>query len=119
MTWVNFKGVKRLGANWQGGETTYIRAKYGTYTMLDAETDLVVDFKVISMCEVKNSNAMEKKGFIETLNSIEAAGVDVAGISTDSHPQMEESAGGGNQTYSSRSQPQCFKRTGMIYYMIY
>ena len=37
----------------------------GTYTMLDGETDLVVDFKVISVCEVKNSNAMEKKGFIE------------------------------------------------------
>lgn len=65
-------------------------AKYGTYTMLDVETDLVVDFKVVSVCEVKNSNAMEKKGFIETLNTIEAAGVDVAGISTDSHPQIKK-----------------------------
>ena len=65
-------------------------AKYSTYTMLDVETDLVVDFKVVSVCEVKNLNAMEKKGFIETLNFIEAAGVDVAGISTDSHPQIKK-----------------------------
>ena len=28
MTWSNFKGAKRLGANWQGGETTYIRCDW-------------------------------------------------------------------------------------------
>ena len=33
----------------------------GTYAMLDGETVLVGDFKVISACEVKKSNAMEKK----------------------------------------------------------
>ena len=62
-------------------------AKYGTYTMLDVSTNQVVDFKVVSVCEVKNSNAMEKKGFIDTLNNIEEAGVCVAGVSTDSHPK--------------------------------
>ena len=65
-------------------------AKYGTYTMLDVESDKIVNFKVISVCEVKNSNAMEKKGFIETLNTIEEAGVNVAGVSTDSHPQIKK-----------------------------
>ena len=64
-------------------------AKYGTYTMLDVVSDQVVDFKAVSVCEVKNSNAMEKKGFIETLNTIEEAGVRVAGVSTDSHPQIK------------------------------
>ena len=39
---------------------------------------------------MKNSNAMEKKGFIETLNTIEEAGVDVAGVSTNSHPQIKK-----------------------------
>ena len=65
-------------------------AKYGTYTMLDVVSDQVVDFKVVSVCEVKNSNAMEKKGFIDTLNTIEEAVVRVAGVSTDSHPQIKK-----------------------------
>lgn len=61
----------------------------GTYTMLDVQSDKVVNFKVVSFCKVKNSNAMEKKGFIETLKNIEEAGVNVAGVSTDSHPQIK------------------------------
>lgn len=55
----------------------------------EEETDLVVDFKVVLVCEVENSSAMEKMGFIDTLNSIEAVGVDVAHISTDSDPQIK------------------------------
>ena len=35
-------------------------AKYGTYTVLDVKSNKIVDFKVVSVCEVKNSNAMEK-----------------------------------------------------------
>lgn len=65
-------------------------AKYGTCTMLGVKSNKIADFKVVSVCEVKNSNAMEKKGFIETLNIIEEAGVDVAGVSTDSHPQIKK-----------------------------
>ena len=34
--------------------------------MLGDQSDKVVDFKVVSVCEVKNANVMEKKGFIET-----------------------------------------------------
>lgn len=62
-------------------------AKYGTYTMLDVDSEKVVDFKVVSVCEVKNSNAMEKKEFIDTLNTIEEVGVRVAGVS---HPQIKK-----------------------------
>ena len=32
----------------------------------------------------------KKKGSLETLNTIEEAGVNVAGLSTDSHPQIKE-----------------------------
>lgn len=46
-------------------------AKYRTYTMLDVKSNKIVHFKVVSLYEVKNSNAMEKKGFIETLNTID------------------------------------------------
>ena len=58
--------------------------------MLDVKSNKIVDFNVVPVCKVKNSNAMEKKGFIETLNAIEEAGVDVAGVSTDSHPQIKK-----------------------------
>lgn len=65
-------------------------ATYVTYTMLDVKSNKIVDFKVVSVCNVKNSNAMEKKGFTRTLSTVEEAGVDVAGVSTDSHPQIIE-----------------------------
>ena len=37
--------------------------KYGTYTMLDVKSNKIADFKVVSVCEVKNSNATEKERF--------------------------------------------------------
>ena len=64
--------------------------KYGTYTMLDVKSNKIVDFKVVSVWEVKNSNTMEKKGFTQTLDTIEESEVDVAGVSTDSHPQIKK-----------------------------
>ena len=65
-------------------------AKYCTYTFLDVESQKVVDFKVVSVSEVANSNQMEKKGFVDTLGHVEANGVKVAVISTDRHPQIKK-----------------------------
>ena len=65
-------------------------AKYCTYTLLDINSKKVVDFKVVSVTEVANSNQMEKKGFIETLSHIEANGIKVDTISTDRHPQIKK-----------------------------
>ena len=65
-------------------------AKYCTYTFLDVDSKKVVDFKVVSVTEVANSNQMEKKGFVETLSSIEANGIEVDIISTDRHPQIKK-----------------------------
>ena len=65
-------------------------AKYCTYTLLDVNSKKVVDFKVVSVTEVANSNQMEKKGFIETLSHIEANGIKVDTISTDRHPQIKK-----------------------------
>ena len=39
-------------------------AEYCTYTLLDVESQRVVDFKVVAVTEVANSNCMEKKGLI-------------------------------------------------------
>ena len=64
--------------------------KYCTYTFLDVESQKVVDFKVVCVKEVANSNQMEKKGFVDTLGHVEANGVNVAVISTDRHPQIKK-----------------------------
>lgn len=50
-------------------------AKYGTYTLLDQETDKVVDFSVIHVGEVSSSNAMEREGFKRCMNNIVDKGV--------------------------------------------
>ncbi|KAG1934115.1 hypothetical protein F2P79_020247 [Pimephales promelas] len=63
-------------------------AKYCTYTFLDAQSQKVVDFKVISCTQVSSSNTMEIKGFKEALKTIEENGVKVSAISTDRHPQI-------------------------------
>ena len=65
-------------------------AKYCTYTFLDVESQKVVDFDVVSVSQVANSNQMEKKGFVTTLGNIEANGIKVDIISTDRHPQIKK-----------------------------
>ena len=65
-------------------------AKYCTYTLLDVESQKVVDFKVVAVTEVVNSNCMEKKGFIDTISKLEANGIAVDVISTDRHPQIKK-----------------------------
>lgn len=45
-------------------------AKYGTYTMIDRQTDKIVDFHVVQVTEVNSSNAMEREGFKRCMNHI-------------------------------------------------
>lgn len=54
--------------------------------MLDVASEQVVDLKVVSVCEVKNSNTLEKKGLVDTIEE-DGDGERVAGVSNDSHPK--------------------------------
>ena len=72
------------------GDSPGHSAKYCTYTFLDVESQKVVDFDVVSVSQVANSNQMEKKGFVTTLGNIEANGIKVDIISTDRHPQIKK-----------------------------
>ena len=63
-------------------------AKYCTYTFMDALSEKVVDFKVVSCTQVSSSNTMEIKGFKDALQTIEDNGIKVSTISTDRHPQI-------------------------------
>ena len=69
-------------------------AKYCTYSLLYVNSKKVVDFKVVSVTEVANSNQLENKGFIETLSHIEANAIKVDTFSTDRHPQNQEGDNG-------------------------
>ena len=45
-------------------------AKYGTYTLMDEKTNLIIEFSVVQVTEVTSSNAMEYEGCKRALNSI-------------------------------------------------
>ena len=65
-------------------------AKYCTYTFLDVTSQKVIDFNVVSVSQVANSNQMKKKGFVDTLANIEANDIEVKLISTDRHTQIKK-----------------------------
>ena len=44
--------------------------KHSTYTMIDQNTDKIVDFKVVQVSEVTSSNAMEREGFPRCMESV-------------------------------------------------
>ena len=50
-------------------------AKYETYTVMDENTNKVLDFKVIQVTEVSSSNAMEAEGCNEVLKNMKKKGV--------------------------------------------
>ncbi|KAL9958117.1 hypothetical protein ACROYT_G035088 [Oculina patagonica] len=65
-------------------------AKYCTYTFIDFQSHKVVDFKVVSVGQVANSNVMEIKGFQDALFTVESQGIEVCVISTDRHSQISK-----------------------------
>lgn len=66
-------------------------AKYGVYTTLDCETEKIVDFEMVQVTEVANSNAMELEGFKRVITRIEEQhSISVKGVSTDRHLQIKK-----------------------------
>ena len=63
-------------------------AKYGTYTMLDTESDKIVAFEIVQKSEVNNSACMEKEGLIRCFKKLQDHGVTVEQLATDRHPQI-------------------------------
>ncbi|XP_070573518.1 uncharacterized protein [Ptychodera flava] len=63
-------------------------AKYSLYTFMDQSTEKVVDMSLTQVTEVANSNAMEKAGFIKTLDRIIDDNIPVSTVATDRHVQI-------------------------------
>ena len=61
--------------------------KYGTYSLMDSATDLILDYSLVQVTETGSSVTMEKEGLrcICCLEKILAQGVDITFIATERH----------------------------------
>ena len=60
-------------------------AKYGTYTMMDKESEKIVDFEVCHVKQSTSAQAMEKRGFNLCLDRALNIGIPVGDVGTDRH----------------------------------
>ncbi|KAG1936444.1 hypothetical protein F2P79_018498 [Pimephales promelas] len=63
-------------------------AKYGAYTLMDLESNIILDIQLVQRNEVAGSDHMEKEGLKRGLEHLEAHGVKLECIVTDRHPQI-------------------------------
>ncbi|XP_046906494.1 uncharacterized protein LOC124488067 isoform X2 [Hypomesus transpacificus] len=63
-------------------------AKYGSYTMMDVQTNKIVDIQLVQSNEVGGSSYMEKEGLIRALDLLHGSGVKLDCIITDRHPPI-------------------------------
>jgi len=59
--------------------------KYGTYTMIDRQTDTIVDFRIVQVTKVNSSNAKEREGFKRCMNHIHVNFWQIKAVATDRH----------------------------------
>ena len=63
-------------------------AKYGTYTVLDKNTGLILDFNVSHVRIAGNSARMELDGLKQVLERLEGHGLPISSLTTDRHKQV-------------------------------
>ena len=64
--------------------------KYLTYSFMDKETGKIVAMFLIQVSEVDNSNQMEKKGFIKTLQIFKDENITLMQITANRHTQVRK-----------------------------
>ena len=65
-------------------------AKYLTYSFMDQITNKIAAMTITQVTEAKNSNNMEKVGFIKRLKFLRTNGMTVDQIRTDRHSQIRK-----------------------------
>jgi hypothetical protein len=63
-------------------------AKYCTYSIMDQESDLILDFSIVQVTQAGSSNGMEKVGCKETLDRLLSTALDIETFATDRHIQI-------------------------------
>ena len=65
-------------------------AKYCTYTLLDQDTKLIVDFKLVQVSETGSSCTMEKLGYERAMDTLLEEGLKISLCATDRHVQIRK-----------------------------
>ncbi|KAG1671219.1 THAP domain-containing protein 10 [Nymphon striatum] len=65
-------------------------AKFGSYTMIELEANVIIDTQLVQSNEVGGANYMEKEGFIRSINFIEHYGLNIGTIVSDRHVQLRK-----------------------------
>ena len=63
-------------------------AKYGTYSLRNTETNMIVDFQVVHVSQTGNSNGMEKYGLEVLLKKLINLNMPITSLTTDRHSQI-------------------------------
>ncbi|XP_051716556.1 uncharacterized protein LOC127494593 isoform X2 [Ctenopharyngodon idella] len=78
-----------LGGDMRADSSGY-SAKYGSYTMMNLQTNNIIDIQLVQSNEVGGSYHMEKEGLRRSLDLLEESGVKSDCIVTDRHPQIQK-----------------------------
>ena len=92
-------GKKKLAVAGDGRcDSPGYSAKYGTYTMMDTASQLIIDFELVQVTQASSSVGMEKLGFQTLMLRLQTAKLNIATIITDRSPQVKalRPAGGVN-----------------------
>ncbi|XP_056100848.1 uncharacterized protein LOC130079563 [Rhinichthys klamathensis goyatoka] len=65
-------------------------AKYGSYTMMDLQTNNIIDIQLVQSSEVGGRRHMEEEGLRRSLDLLEESGVKLDCVVTDRHPQIRK-----------------------------
>ncbi|XP_064191596.1 uncharacterized protein LOC135254919 [Anguilla rostrata] len=65
-------------------------AKYGCYSMMELDSNVIVDIQMVQSNEVGGSGRMEKEGLKRSLQFLEESGLTVGCLVTDRHPQIQK-----------------------------
>ncbi|XP_041951764.1 uncharacterized protein LOC121711937 isoform X2 [Alosa sapidissima] len=65
-------------------------AKFGSYTLMNLESNTIMDIQLVQSNEVGGSYHMEKEGLRRCLDLLESNGLAVDYIVTDRHPQIQK-----------------------------
>ncbi|KAI8503727.1 hypothetical protein Bbelb_186980 [Branchiostoma belcheri] len=67
-------------------------AKYCSYSFMEEQSQYIVDFQLVQVSETTSSQAMEKMGFLRSLEFLQNEGMNIECIATDRHEDADVAA---------------------------
>ena len=79
-------------------DSSGFNAKYGTYTLMNTQTNLILDFHIVQTSTVGNSPQMEKEGLKHLMEKFRKKEISISSLTADRHVQK--------RSYMKRKHPQ-------------